>query len=479
MANSYRISKRGLWISALALCFVLHPLFWAHGSSVPSFSYAENAGDWLGENIANAGDVNNDGIDDLIVGARKHLGTNGLATVLSGADGTVLYRYEGFSGANLGSSVDGIGDINNDGFDDFAIGEFSMPHGKIYVRSGIDGTVLLTIEGGNYGTMGNSVAGIGDVNDDTVPDIGIGVNGVVRVHSGVDGALLYTLYADVSGWTGFGDNLDGAGDVNADGYDDIIVGAMYQSESAECFASGKAYVFSGADGSLLYCYPGESCYRYLGIAVSGVGDVNSDGHGDFAVNGQSRGKVYSGIDGQVLYGLMQQGNSLWPSLGTIADIDGDGVSDILAATHHGRYIIYSGATGLRAAWSGLSNPLLDGVNGGRLVGTGDFNGDGISDIAFADYLDNAAGDSAGVVYGLSITPGVDCCFTRGDFLADGFVNIADVTAAVARIFSGGSATACPDDADANADGAFNIGDVTYLVGHIFGTNPRLPCVAGQ
>ena len=67
MANSYRVSERGLWIAALALCLVLSPLFSAHGSSVPSFSYVENAGDWLGENIANAGDINNDGIDDIIL----------------------------------------------------------------------------------------------------------------------------------------------------------------------------------------------------------------------------------------------------------------------------------------------------------------------------------------------------------------------------------------------------------------------------
>jgi FG-GAP-like repeat/FG-GAP repeat/Dockerin type I domain len=465
MANVIRVSIRDLGISALIFCFALAPTTSVYSAPAPAFSYAESAGDWLGEHIANAGDVNGDGVSDIIVGARKHGGTLGLATVLSGVDGSVLYRYQGFSGANLGHSVSGIGDINADGFDDFAIGEFSMPFGKIYVRSGIDGAVLLTIEGGNYGTMGKSVAGVGDVNGDTVPDIGIGVNGVVRVHSGADGSLIYTLYADVTGWSGFGDKLAGAGDVNADGYDDIIVGAMYQSENPDCFASGKTYVFSGIDGSLIYSYAGESCQSYVGTAVAGVGDVNEDGYADFAVAKSYGVKVYSGITGLILYTLNQHGSSLWMSVSSIGDIDGDGIADIVAAVHKGKFVVYSGATGLRIAWS----PALDPGNmfGVRVVGASDIDGDGIPDVTLSDYQNDMNGEDAGILYGLPLTPGVDCCYKRGDFVADGRIFISDVTAAVARIFSGGEDTACPEDADANGDGAFNISDVTALIAYIF------------
>lgn len=467
--------KRGLRLSdkllyLVVLSIVASPVATLYGASVPLFSYAESAGDWLGENIANAGDVNSDGIDDIIVGARHHRGTHGLASVISGADGSVLYRYVGLTNVYLGSSVAGVGDINDDGYDDFAIGEIYLPFGKVIVHSGIDGAILLTIEGGQYGTVGWAVAGIGDVNNDDVPDIGVGVNGIVRIHSGSDGSHLFTVYADVTGWTGFGDDLAGAGDVNADGHDDIIIGAMYQNNTC---LTGKAYVYSGLDGSLLYKYSGVNCGDYVGMDVAGVGDLNSDGYADFAVGQSNAVKVYSGIDGTELYDLRQHGSSLWMTLSGIDDIDGDGIPDIVTGIHDARYMIYSGATGLRAAWSGWLNPIMTDVIGGRVVGVGDFDGDGIPDVAFSDYLNDGNGEDAGIIYGLAITPGVDCCRWRGDLRADGRINIADITFAIARIFAGGSATACPEDADANADGSFNIGDITFLISVIFAGSETL------
>ena len=133
------------------------------------------------------------------------------------------------------------------------------------------------------------MSGAGDVNGDGFADLivgaegddnnGVSNSGSARVFSGLDGSVLYTFDGTVSGGF-FGGSVSGAGDVNDDGFADLVVGARFGSNNAP--SAGRALVFSGVDGSVLYDISGAS-NRLFGVSVSGADDVNGDGVDDFIV----------------------------------------------------------------------------------------------------------------------------------------------------------------------------------------------------
>ena len=283
-------------------------------------------GDQLGTSVSIVGDVNRDGQADFIVGGVRAFGT-GNASVYSGADGSVLYRKDGTAtGDAFGSFVSGTGDVNRDGKADFIVGANSAsPGGKefagsVYVYSGADGSLLYQKDGAAADDQfGVSVSGAGDVNGDGKADFIVGAifaspggkrfAGSAYVYSGADGSLLYQKDGAAAD-DQFGVSVSGAGDVNGDGKADFIVGAIFASPGGKRFA-GSAYVYSGADGSLLYQKDGAATDDGLGGAVSGAGDVNRDGKADFIVGtegadpggkaGAGSAYVYSGADGSLLY----------------------------------------------------------------------------------------------------------------------------------------------------------------------------------
>ncbi len=202
--------------------------------------------DWLGSAVAGVGDINRDGFDDLIVGAiRTESGFTldaGAAMVYSGRSGAMLWQYSG-SGAweNLGNSVAAAGDVNQDGFDDFIIGSAKggigprLKGGSAYVYSGSNGTLLLRFDGQNKGDrLGASVAGAGDVDHDGFDDLVVGAPlsdpggvsgaGSIYVHSGRFGGLIWQ-FDGKQPYAHFGASVAGAGDVDGDGFDDLLVGA--------------------------------------------------------------------------------------------------------------------------------------------------------------------------------------------------------------------------------------------------------------
>jgi len=188
----------------------------------------EAAGDWLGLSVSGAGDVNNDGFDDLIVGAPYNDagGTNaGRAYVYSGETGAVLWTFTGeAAGDEFGTSVSGAGDVNNDGLGDLIVG---APE--------------------------NDAAGFDD--------------GRAYVYSGQTGAVLFTFTGETD-YDYFGWSVSGAGDVNNDGWDDLIVGA-WESDAGGGDA-GRAYVYSGQTGGLLWTFTGEAAFISLQNAACQV-----------------------------------------------------------------------------------------------------------------------------------------------------------------------------------------------------------------
>ena len=261
--------------------------------------------------VAGAGDVNGDGYADLIIGARNfsdNAASAGAAYVYSGSDGQLLYRYEGQLAEYVGESVAGVGDVNNDGFDDFLIGanRAGNTHGMVYLYSGIDGSLIYQLQGDDKNDQfGDAVAAIDDLNDDGVADFIVGASlddnnrsgsGSVHVYSAADGKRLFTV--DGTGINEmFASRLASAGDVNGDGISDLIVTAKAGKVNGDY--SGSVRLLSGINGTLLATFNGNSAYDWLGSDVAAAGDVNADGRADFMAgaygddtNGAQTGAIY-------------------------------------------------------------------------------------------------------------------------------------------------------------------------------------------
>ncbi len=201
------------------------------------------------------------------------------------------YQFVGDSGSDLlGISVADVDDLTRDGVRDLVVGAYlddaaGMNSGSLRIYSGKTGMLVHTIPGEGAGDqLGIAVAGAGDVNNDGYGDVIAGAwladhglldRGRANVYSGFDGAVLFTFEGDTAR-DRFGASVAGGIDVNHDGHDDLIVGAPLDDPNG--LESGSAYVFSGFDGSLLHVVHGQAADDQLGTSVAGIGDL--DGNGD-------------------------------------------------------------------------------------------------------------------------------------------------------------------------------------------------------
>ena len=306
-----------------------------------------------------------------------------------------------------------IGDVDNDGVNDIVTsapthGAGDSRSGRIYVYSVGADRLLWTADGGAGDELGTGVEAAGDTNCDGVPDVvasGPSARGIARIYSGRDGRVLQEFHA-VAPDEMFGNHISGAGDVDNDGCADVIVGSP--GKDGETKTPGHAYVYSGRTGTLIRTLAGERAGDQFGSTVAGY----SDGHQQYLVVGaaqagpQRHGRVYVYVNGSQSPKFTIEADSTGGALGAMfvsvpGDLDGDGVPDIYASDWQnnargissGRIYVHSGRTGSR-----LLTLTGEGAHDG--FGTspseaGDVDGDGRADLIVGAWQYSKAAVSGG------------------------------------------------------------------------------------
>jgi hypothetical protein len=392
--------------------------------------------DRAGRGVSSAGDVNGDGIDDILVGARRaDVGgyNSGATYVIYGQTGNTQgpldlstltpdqgFVIEGPDIRNIGEFVSSAGDVNGDGIDDLigSMRAYNSPVGEVFVIYGqtadrteeislrsLDPADGFFIQGTTNQGSAFSVSGAGDLNGDGISDMivgaafgdsGNGFTGEVFVVYGTDAATrdnvdLETL-APSDGFviqggldrdrTGY--SVSSAGDVNGDGIDDLIVGAIYgNGGDNQYYSTGTAYVIYGQSGSDRgtidltaleatdgFAIQGAAIADLAGWSVSSAGDVNGDGLDDLIV-GAPYNDAAAGNAGRayVIYGV--------------------------AGTDRGTLSLdsFSASDGFVIEGSGEDDRI-----GLTVSGAGDVNGDGLDDLIVGRYEGDLGGDDAGEAY---------------------------------------------------------------------------------
>ncbi len=407
----------------------------------------------FGRSVAGAGDVNGDGYADVTVGANLYdFGTvdEGAAFIYFGGAGAFNTTVDAIvdadqANAGMGTSVAGAGDVNGDGYADVIVGSPGYDNGHtdegaafvFFGGAGAFNTSLdAQIESNQANArLGGSVSGAGDINGDGFADVIVGAllysngeanEGAAFIYFG--GAGVFNTVADAqleSNQVGavFGVSVAGAGDVNGDGFADVIVGAyLYDNGQTD---EGAAFVYFGSAGSFNTTADAQlevnDTSANLGFSVAGGGDVNGDGYADVIVGAPSFGALDEGaafayfggagafdanFDAQLNSFQVSPGMAL--SVASAGDVNGDGFADLIVGAalydngqmDEGAALVYFGGAGVfnTAADAQLESNQLSAGLGWSVASAGDVNGDGFADVIVGAPLYDSGEVDEGVAF---------------------------------------------------------------------------------
>ena len=411
--------------------------------------------DQAGEALAAPGDVDGDGYADILLGA-DGAGAGGAAYLVRGPVSGDLglldadLTFEGLDDSDrFGTSVGGAGDVNADGFPDLLVGAYGVDtiayvggaayllHGGDALDEDVSSAAAVLYGEGEWGYAGYFVGGAGDVDGDGYDDVLVGA--WYYTHTIEQQGATYLVRGPVTGEHSLGDadvrfyglqegaylgrSGAGAGDVDGDGLDDVLLSA-FRADAPTGNDAGTVYVLLGPvpDGSTLddadATYVGEDAGDYFGQYVGALGDTDGDGYDDVGV-----GAVYfDGTDhslgaAYVFHGPMtastfgarltgeRTGDQVGDSFAGVGDVDGDGKGDFLVGvedddqydTNTGAaFLVYGPASGTSSVYDASAASLYGQSRniyaGASVAGPGDLDGDGVPDL-----LVGAPGKWAGTV----------------------------------------------------------------------------------
>lgn len=410
----------------------------------------ENSGDNFGYCVSSGADYNSDGFQDIIISAPGHNDSTGRIYFYKGGELPDNFPDNYINGENVkdrfGSFLAFCGDPNSDGNPDILAGAplndqngVSSGRAYLYLNSmlGNDKEDLFFTGSIDGGTLGRSVSDAGDVNADGYPDIIVGSPGNASCRALIYyGGNVMNNVADITivGGTNddFGASVSGAGDVNGDGFDDVIVGAPGYNNGTY---QGRAYIYYGGVAMNTVAdviMTGGSAGDFFGASVSSAGDFNGDGFSDVVVGmpgyNANTGRMYIFFGGSPMNNVSDlnavgvSSDFFGQSVSSAGDFNGDGYSDVLVGAYGnssftGRALLYLGGE--------FFDNSEDAVFTGSSVNdrfsfsasdAGDVNNDGYSDIIIGAYGYNS-GTNQGRAYiyygGTILNTSADVVLTGG------------------------------------------------------------------